>query len=72
MLRSVEVCHEGRWLPATLMATRREDDGWHGLVGFTHPSTREGFYRWVPKSELRDPADEPPPLPTFAGQTPDF
>ena len=71
MLRSVEVCHEGRWLPATLMATRLDDDGWHGLVGFTHPTTREGFYRWVPESVLRDAAAELPHSPTFVGPTSD-
>ncbi|MFC6236995.1 hypothetical protein [Longivirga aurantiaca] len=68
MLRPVEVCHEGRWLPATLMATRLEDDGWHGLVGFTHPSTREGFYRWVPESVLRDAEVVPPAAGTFVGR----
>ena len=70
MLRSVEVCHEGRWLAATLMATRLDDDGWHGLVGFTHPSTREGFYRWVPESVLREAEVVLAPEVTFAGQPP--
>jgi len=27
MLRPVEVWHEGRWIPATLMATRRDGVG---------------------------------------------
>ena len=71
MLRSVEVCHEGRWLPATLMATRLDDDGWYGLVGFTHPTTREGFYRWVPEDVLRDAAAELPDAATFVGPTSD-
>ena len=53
MFQPVEVCHEGRWLPATMMATRREADGWFGLVGYTDPLTRQGFYRWCPKSVLR-------------------
>ena len=55
MLRPVEVNHEGLWVAATLMATRLGDDGWQGLVGYTHPHSREGFYRWFPESLLRDP-----------------
>jgi len=35
MLRPVEVHHEGRWVAATLLATRPGADGWEGLVGYT-------------------------------------
>ena len=55
MLQPVEVLHDGRWLAATMMATRRDNDGWHGLVGYVDPLTREGFYRWCPEALLRDP-----------------
>jgi len=53
MLRPVEVLHEGRWVPATMMATRLDPDGWYGLVGYTDPLTRQGYYHWCPKSHLR-------------------
>jgi hypothetical protein len=36
-----------------MMATRLELDGWYGLVGYTDPVTRQGYYRWCPKSQLR-------------------
>jgi hypothetical protein len=58
MLRPVEVNHDGRWLPATLLATRLDLDGWHGLVGYTDPISREGFYRWCPEASLRDTAEQ--------------
>jgi len=49
----VEVLHEGRWLPATLLDTRLDPDGWHGLVGYNDPITRQGYYHWCPKAQLR-------------------
>jgi hypothetical protein len=60
MLQPVEVLHEGRWVSATMMATRLEPDGWYGLVAYTDPLTRAGYYRWCPKADLRAPPDEPP------------
>jgi hypothetical protein len=45
------------------MATRREPGGWYGLVGYTDPVSREGFYRWCPEMNLRDavlPELDPP------------
>ena len=39
-LQPVEVLHDGRWLAATLMATRRDADGWRGLVGYVDSLTR--------------------------------
>jgi len=60
MLRPVEVLHEGRWIPGTMMATRLDPDGWYGLVGYTDPDTRQGYYRWCPKSHLRAAAEEAP------------
>ena len=53
MSRPVEVLHEGRWLPATLLDTRLDPDGWHGLVGYSDPATRQGYYHWCPKAQLR-------------------
>jgi hypothetical protein len=53
MSRPVEVLHEGRWIPATLMDTRLGPDGWHGLVGYSDPTTRQGYYHWCPKAQLR-------------------
>lgn len=53
MLHPVEVCHEGRWIPATLMAVRRDEDGGYGLVGYTDPDTKAGYYRWVHESLLQ-------------------
>jgi hypothetical protein len=61
MLRPVEVWHEGRWIPATLMATRRDAGGWHGLVGYTDPLTRVGYYHWCREEHLRSPEDMVPP-----------
>jgi len=60
MLRPVEVWHEGRWVPATLMATRLDGTGWHGLVGYTDPLTRTGYYHWCCEEHLRSPADTVP------------
>ena len=60
MLRPVEVWHEGRWVPATLMATRLDVDGWHGLVGYTDPLTRTGYYHWCREEHLRSPAEASP------------
>jgi hypothetical protein len=57
VLNPVEVLHDGRWLPATLLSTRREADGWQGLVGYSDPVTREGFYHWCPAAHLRRVAD---------------
>ncbi len=57
MLRPVEVLHEGRWVPGYMMATRLDADGWHGLVGYTDPLTRAGYYRWCPEAQLRDAPD---------------
>jgi hypothetical protein len=60
MLQPVEVLHEGHWIPATMMATRLGPDGWHGLVGYTDPLTRAGYYRWCPKAWLRAEPDKTP------------
>jgi len=60
MLRPVEVWHEGRWVTATLMATRLDSAGWHGLVGYTDPLTRTGYYHWCREAHLRSPADTVP------------
>ena len=58
MLQPVEVCHEGRWIPATMMDTRHGADGGYGLLGYTDPSSREGYYRWVHERFIRAaPAD---------------
>ena len=60
VLNPVEVLHEGRWLPATLLNTRRDSDGWHGLVGYSDPLSRQGYYHWCPAAQLRwaaEPAD---------------
>lgn len=54
MLQSVEVCHEGRWIAATMMSTRHDADGGYGLVGYTDPMTKSGYYRWVHERFLRD------------------
>ena len=53
MLRPVEVLHEGHWVAATLLNARLDPDGWQGLVGYSDPNTREGFYHWCPWSQLR-------------------
>jgi hypothetical protein len=58
VLNPVEVLHEGRWLPATLLNTRRDVDGWHGLVGYSDPITRQGYYHWCPAEQLRLAADQ--------------
>jgi len=60
MLRPVEVLHEGHWVPATMMATRLEADGWYGLVACSDPLTRARCYAWCPKADLRGPPDGPP------------
>jgi len=57
MMHPVEVCHEGRWMAATLMATRRDAEGGFGLVAYTDPDTRAGYYRWVHESLLRAAAE---------------
>ena len=71
MLEPVEVFHEGRWLSGTMMATRLDPDGWYGLVGYTDPDTRAGYYRWCPKAQLRAVSDEQIAAPsTSAGSVP--
>lgn len=60
MLRPVEVWHEGRWVPATPMATRLDVDGWYGLVGYSDPLTRTGSYHWCLEEHLRLSADTIP------------
>ena len=64
MLQPVDVFHEGRWVPGTMMATRLDPDGWYGLVGHTDPDTRTGYYRWYPKAHLRAGPDESPVEPS--------
>jgi hypothetical protein len=61
VLKPVQVFHQGRWLSATLLVTRRDADGWHGLVGYSDPITREGFYHWCPAAQLRSAADPADP-----------
>ena len=52
--RPVQVQHEGRWLPGTLLAARRDGQGpWRGLVAYTNPVTTLGWYHWRPAHELR-------------------
>jgi hypothetical protein len=53
MLQPVEVFHEGCWVPATMLATRHDTDGWFGLVGWTDQVTRKGFHHWVAEEHLR-------------------
>ena len=58
MSSPVEVLHDGRWLPATLLDARLDPDGWHGLVGYSDPVTRQGYYHWcraVRRRRLRCP-----------------
>ena len=60
MLQPVEVFHEGRWVPATMLATRHDAAGWYGLVGWTDPVTRKGFYHWAAERHLRAPPEAEP------------
>ena len=53
--RPVEVLHDSSWLPATLLAARRDPEGWRGLVTYTDRSTALGYYHWRGASELRRP-----------------
>ena len=55
MLRAVEVWHEDRWVPAIPMATRLDSAGWHGLVGYTDPLTRTGYYHWCSEAHPLPP-----------------
>jgi hypothetical protein len=58
--RLVQVQHEGRWLPGTLLAARRDGHGpWRGLVAYTDPTQSLGWYHWRPASQLRPAADGP-------------
>lgn len=57
MQQPVEVLHEGRWVPATLLNARRDTDGWSGLVAFTDPVTRTGYYHWCADRLLRRPSE---------------
>jgi len=60
-MRAVEVLHEGRWLHATLLSVRREGDGWSGLVAYSDPLTRQGYYHWCAGRDLRqalEPAED--------------
>jgi hypothetical protein len=59
--RPVQVQHEGRWLPGTLLAARRDGHGpWRGLVTYTDPTVTLSWYHWRPARELR-------PLPDAEG-----
>ena len=52
--RPVQVHHDGRWLPGTLLAARRDGQGpWRGLVTYTDPVSTLGWYQWRPADELR-------------------
>ena len=59
-MRPVEVWHENRWVPATVLDTRHRAKGWYGLVAWTDERSREGFYRWIPERHLRAPLDAEP------------
>jgi len=60
---AVEVLHEGRWLPGTLLHAyrRREDGRWRGIVRYT-ADVGEQYEQSRDQDEIR-PASAAPPWP---------